>query len=130
MLRQEVNFFTREDPEVGGLSQALTTLQMRAHYRLMDNVLLYGRFQYIFDQVYNLRSKSDSFEIYLPSRKYMQDELETDSRELEMLKEFYLDITLPHLYLRLGKQVVAWGESDGIRLSDIINPLDLTREGP
>ena len=38
----------------------------------------------------------------------------------------YVDIRQGPLFLRLGKQQVVWGESDGLRLADIINPLDFS----
>jgi hypothetical protein len=38
------------------------------------------------------------------------------------LREFYFDIPLPNSYLRLGKQQVVWGESDGIKVLDVVNP--------
>ncbi|MGE5302588.1 MAG: DUF1302 family protein [Alphaproteobacteria bacterium] len=34
------------------------------------------------------------------------------------------------LKIRLGKQFISWGETDGIRLSDLINPQDLTFSPP
>ena len=38
------------------------------------------------------------------------------------LREFYLDMQLGGAYLRLGKQQVVWGESDGIKVLDVVNP--------
>ncbi len=38
--------------------------------------------------------------------------------------EIYLNIEKRPLFLRIGRQSVAWGESDGQRLLDGINPLD------
>jgi hypothetical protein len=38
------------------------------------------------------------------------------------LRELYFDIPLSNSYLRLGKQQVVWGESDGIKVLDVVNP--------
>ena len=38
------------------------------------------------------------------------------------LREFYLDMQLGGAYLRLGKQQVVWGESDGVKVLDVVNP--------
>lgn len=38
------------------------------------------------------------------------------------LREFYLDYTNGKHYLRLGKQQVVWGKSDGLKLLDVVNP--------
>ena len=39
-----------------------------------------------------------------------------------VLRELYFDIPLASSYLRLGKQQVVWGESDGIKVLDVVNP--------
>lgn len=51
--------------------------------------------------------------------------MEDDDNMLE-LAEFYTDITCGNFWLRLGKQQVAWGQTDGFRLLDIVNPLDMS----
>lgn len=40
------------------------------------------------------------------------------------LRELYVDIPLNGHFLRLGKQHVAWGATDGLRVLDIVNPVD------
>lgn len=44
------------------------------------------------------------------------------------LEEFYLDVGLGRWDLRLGKQQVVWGESDGVKVLDLVNPQSF-REG-
>ena len=39
------------------------------------------------------------------------------------LREFYLDSYIDDWFLRLGKQQIVWGEADGLRVLDLINPL-------
>ncbi len=48
---------------------------------------------------------------------------EKDSEVVE-LREFYLDLFLPNLDVRLGKQFIIWGVLEGIRVVDEINPMD------
>jgi hypothetical protein len=43
----------------------------------------------------------------------------------DYVRELYLDYNLDKTYLRLGKQQVVWGTADGIKLLDIINPVDM-----
>lgn len=45
------------------------------------------------------------------------------SFELE-LREFYFDTNFDNASLRLGKQQVVWGQADGLKLLDLINPQD------
>ena len=46
-----------------------------------------------------------------------------DNVEIE-LRELYADIRLPAGNLRLGKQQIVWGQADGLKLLDVINPQD------
>lgn len=38
------------------------------------------------------------------------------------LREFYFDYYLGDLFIRAGKQQIAWGQADNIRVLDVINP--------
>jgi|SRR5690554_2517164 len=42
------------------------------------------------------------------------------------LKEAYLDFYFADFDLRVGKQLVTWGKADGMVLTNMVNPLDLT----
>lgn len=46
-----------------------------------------------------------------------------DIVELE-LREFYIDTSLGNGYLRLGKQQIVWGQADGLRVLDVVNPFN------
>ena len=45
--------------------------------------------------------------------------------ELE-LREFYFDTGFEKANLRLGKQQVVWGQADGLKLLDVVNPQDFS----
>lgn len=45
-----------------------------------------------------------------------------DAADFE-LRELYLDNYFGNVFLRLGKQQVVWGEADGLRVLDVVNPL-------
>lgn len=40
------------------------------------------------------------------------------------LREFYADASVGPAFLRLGKQQVVWGQADGLRVLDVVNPLN------
>ena len=42
------------------------------------------------------------------------------------LRELYLDIFFDAMDIRIGKQQVIWGKADGVFITDIISPKDLT----
>ena len=47
-----------------------------------------------------------------------------DFFELE-LREFYLDWKIKNHYLTIGKQQIVWGEADGLKILDVVNPINL-----
>lgn len=63
-------------------------------------------------------------------RQFYTDEF-LDQYESEVrLNEAYLQADLsPKLDLKIGRQIVVWGKSDNIRVTDILNPLDLRWPG-
>ncbi|MCF8000295.1 MAG: hypothetical protein K9K76_00345 [Halanaerobiales bacterium] len=51
--------------------------------------------------------------------------LETESENFKF-KEAYIDFYFPRFDLRAGKQKLTWGKSDGIVITNIVNPRDYT----
>lgn len=40
------------------------------------------------------------------------------------LREFYIETVFRETYLTIGKQQVVWGQADGLRVLDVVNPFD------
>ena len=62
----------------------------------------------------------------------LNDDVDVDSArdELEFdpdLREAYADLFFDNLTVRVGRQIVVWGESDLFRVNDWANPVDLRR---
>ncbi len=74
--------------------------------------------------------------IYDVGPQAFQDVRDNDKENIDKFKaqydlwECYFDFSRGPLFLRLGKQNLAWGETDTFRLLDAINPLDNTFGGP
>ncbi|MBT3210238.1 MAG: hypothetical protein HN704_09485 [Bacteroidetes bacterium] len=49
----------------------------------------------------------------------------TDSLNLR-LRELYLDLYFNNFDIRIGKQQIVWGKADGVFITDIVSPLNLT----
>ncbi len=49
----------------------------------------------------------------------------TDSLDLR-LRELYLDLYFKNFDLRIGKQQVVWGKADGVFITDVVSPLNLS----
>ena len=42
-----------------------------------------------------------------------------------LLREYYVDILPKNLFVRVGRQIISWGKSDGVYMLDILNPFNL-----
>lgn len=58
-------------------------------------------------------------------RARYENELESKTYKELNVREFYLTHNTEHYSLKLGRQQVVWGKTDGLRLLDVVNPLDL-----
>ncbi len=56
----------------------------------------------------------------------IRDDIDDQKTDVE-LREGYFDLSSGPFFLRIGRQNLAWGETDAKRLLDAINPLDNTR---
>jgi hypothetical protein len=106
------------------------TAQLEAKYHFLQEGKAFGRFatgpledatltvigRGVYDSIYDLGTAF--------SHKFTQQEKLHRKFEYK-LREAYLDLALPPLSLRLGRQQVVWGETDNFRALDVINPLDL-----
>jgi len=90
-------------------------LGLSGEYRINDDWTLFASTRYWYDAVY------DWYEKYDPAQHYMGHVQRTD-----WLRDCYLDYISDNLDIRLGKQQVVWGQSDGIPILDRVNPFDLT----
>ena len=48
-----------------------------------------------------------------------------DSLDL-LLRELYLDLYFNNFDLRIGKQQIVWGKADGVFITDVVSPLNLS----
>lgn len=108
-----------------GLESALTNLFIETAYKPRDDVKLYASGMFTADWAYDINSHSNDW----VSKGFggSRSNLYMDNKDWQLLKEAHVTWTPPNWNIRLGKQIVSWGEMDGFRLMDQINPLDQRR---
>jgi hypothetical protein len=116
--------FAHDEPQTGetdwrGLSrlraEAQTDLLIKWHQHW--RMLVSGKVFY--DTAYALRGRDE----------FTDDVIDAYESESEW-RELYLQGRLgSHLDLKLGRQIVVWGRSDNLRVTDVLNPLDLREPG-
>jgi hypothetical protein len=108
-----------------GLQMVLMNLFAEADYRISDQLKFYGASMLTADWIYQLKSGDNSWHDKLFAKS--KGRLNVDDADWQLLKEAHLTWTPGDFMFRVGKQIVAWGETDGFRLMDQINPLDQRR---
>jgi hypothetical protein len=104
-----------------------TAVQLKPQYTFSDNVSVFARVLAANEQANWDSNVSDDVD-WFPKSYDGDMQVSSDNWMLGM-KELYVDVDSQFLWLRLGKQQVSWGQSDGLRLLDIINPIDKTWHG-
>ena len=94
----------------------LKALKIKSKYHLV------GRFMY--DAVYDVGPQP-----FQDVKDQDKENIDSFSHQYE-LWEFYFDFSRGPWFFRIGRQNLAWGETDVFRLLDGINPLDNTFGGP
>jgi hypothetical protein len=103
-----------------------TAVQLKPQYNFTDNISVFARVLAATDTA----TESDYPGSLDRFPKSYDGDLQISGDEWMLgLKEVYVDFDTQYVWLRLGKQQVSWGQSDGLRLLDIVNPLDKTWHG-
>lgn len=105
------------------------TLMTDLNYKPSENFKIFAKFRIegdLTDEVDNHVVKYNAYPGYKGSGSGFRTALRGDNGIAE-LRDVYADISVGNLWVRAGKQQIVWGESDGFRLLDVFNPLDLTQ---
>jgi hypothetical protein len=75
-----------------------------------------------------VRARADSEDNLEPGRPEQRERSSFNRRWIlgdaadAELREFYLDGQVGRTFLRIGKQQIVWGQADGLRVLDVVNP--------
>ncbi len=108
-----------------GLNSALMNLFVEGDYTPMKSLKFYASGMLTVDWIYQLKHKDSSWNEKLFNKSYKN--LNVDDKYWQLLKEAHVTWTPGDFMFRIGKQIVNWGETDGFRLMDQINPWDQRR---
>jgi hypothetical protein len=101
-----------------GFSRLRVKLDLETDYRINNAWKFHADGHMFRDFIYQLRDQD-----------YTDEVLDDYRQEIE-LDELYIQGSLTRsLDLKLGRQIVVWGKSDNLRVTDVLNPLDLREPG-
>jgi len=101
--------------DAGDISLFRNTFQVEGTYELTEMLNLTAIYRGWYDA--SMDFDSDIEDRIAPHAR-------DDFRKDNDLRELYVDVFTGCWQLRFGKQQIVWGESDGFRMADVINPLD------
>ena len=108
--------------ERGYFSNCRNTFYLEAGYKLIEESDLSVSFNITLRHFYE--SAFDIDDEYSDASNSSDHNRFRSEKGNDRLREFYGDFATGPFQIRIGKQVATWGEADGFRLADIINPLD------
>ena len=108
-----------------GLQAALMNLLIEGDYSITPELKFTASGRLTVDWAYQLNAGRDSWEEKMFDKS--KGHLNVDDKDWQLLNEAHVTWTPGDFYFRVGKQIVVWGETDGFRLMDQINPQDQRR---
>jgi hypothetical protein len=108
-----------------GMNSAVFMSLLEGEYKPAPNLKIFITGKLTADLAYPILSGNDEWK----GKEFDQsrDALFVDTGWDKMLNEAYITYSPGNFFLRVGKQIVGWGETDGFRLMDQINPVDQRR---
>ncbi|MBW2112806.1 MAG: hypothetical protein JRH00_15500 [Deltaproteobacteria bacterium] len=116
--------FAHEAPEPGrtdhrGLSRLKTKASLEAKVKLSPSWRVKVGGHVFYDFAYAIKGRDE----------FTDDVLDDYEDEAELGEAYVQGALLPSLDLKAGRQIVVWGKSDNIRVTDILNPIDNREPG-
>jgi Protein of unknown function (DUF1302) len=100
--------------EYSGINQAQTSLFLELDAKLSDDWKLKVSGDAFYDAIYDIHSTNN----------YSDDILDAYKTQLRLDDTYVQGKITSDLDAKIGRQIVVWGKSDSIRITDVINPLD------
>lgn len=132
-ISQEAAFAAHSDKKINGrhyddpgLHSAYFTVYLDSTFWLTQDIHIRMINRLMGDWIYTMKRHNDSWR----GRGFNRSNtpLHLELTPYDVIREFYINYMRGNLSVRIGKQQIAWGQADGLRLCDIINPLDISRE--
>ncbi len=118
-LTEQIAYAYSEDTPHDNISSLKTSLLLDYEHKFENGFKLKTNTKAYYDTIYDIRGEE----------KYSKDELNELQKEVELFDAYIEGSLTNSLDIKIGRQVVVWGRSDTIRVTDILNPLDNRRPG-
>ena len=116
-ITEQVAYSYSGDKPHDDFSSLKSSLLLDYEYKFDNGFKFKTNAKAYYDAIYDLRG----------SEKYSSNELDELRSEVELFDAYIEGSLSDKLDMKIGRQVVVWGRSDTIRVTDILNPLDNRR---
>jgi hypothetical protein len=118
-LTEQVAYSLYTDKPHDNISSFKSSLLLDYEHKFENGLKFKANAKAYYDAMYDIKG----------SEKFSQDELNELRSEVELFDAYIEGSISDNFDMKLGRQVVVWGRSDTIRVTDILNPLDNRRPG-
>lgn len=118
-LMEQVAYSLYNDKPHDNISSLKSSLLLDYEYKFENGFKFKINAKAYYDAMYNIKG----------NEKFSQDELAELRSEVELFDAYLEGRISDNFDMKLGRQVLVWGRSDTIRVTDILNPLDNRRPG-
>ena len=117
-LTEQVAFSYNGDKPHDNFTSLKSSLFLDYEYKFENGWRFKTNAKAYYDAIYDIRDVL-----------YSQDELDEQRSEIRLYDAYIEGSLSDEIDMKLGRQVVVWGRSDTIRITDVLNPLDNRRPG-
>lgn len=117
---EQITYSLYNDAPHDGISSVKSSLFLDYEHKFENGIRLKMNAKAYYDAIYSFLKAREDF------TKQEKDELES---EIELFDAYIEGKITENFDYKIGRQVVVWGRSDTIRVTDILNPLDNRRPG-
>jgi len=116
-ITQQVAYSPNTDKPHNDISSFKSSLFLDYEHKFENGFRVKTNAKAYYDLIYSINGRE----------KYSSDELDELESEIELFDAYIEGSIIDNLDIKVGRQVVIWGRSDTIRVTDILNPLDNRR---
>lgn len=118
-LTEQIAYSLYNDKPHDNISSLKSSLLLDYEYKFENGFKFKVNMKAYYDAIYDIKG----------SEEFSQDELNELRSEVELF-DVYIEGKITDIFdMKLGRQVVVWGRSDTIRVTDVLNSLDNRRPG-
>lgn len=118
-LTEQIAFSLYNDKPHDNISSLKSSLFLDYEHKFENGFKFKANAKAYYDAMYDIKG----------SEEFTQDELDSLRSEIELFDAYIEGKITDDFDMKLGRQVVVWGRSDTIRVTDVLNPLDKRRPG-